>query len=621
MTLTLTGTKLILGSQGLIDLTNNPIPCFFDDLDSTPLGSEFLSAHTPDVDFSGTGWVDLGDQGNAGSDDWLVTNGGSAFIGDGTRDYAANAAAVPSIIRGRWIGQPGSTIYLLWRAPTTVDVSDGTPAGSGDTAPCFKVRLFVDPGGTTLSAALLDNTGSTMDSIVIPVSAPFDISFSIVDDGSNINVVGSFGLALSGVAVSLYGSTFFGISTDRSNAQPDDELQFFEVCTAGAPSNLQAPDTSLPVVPPATDLNDTPSFTMRATEGSAPVKGFEYRVDGGSWTFITAVGSAPNYDTPVIVGPLSVGPHTFESRAIDDTNIADPNPVSYPWTIADVQYRDFVEATADYFWPYSNNPPFNFFSIGLNTPTDMRRTGDTVFDNAVSPMVPDPFTGSQKMGAVSSGQMRVDTSSATLVQLGRSGNGYSIGFWMQITPVAGTAFLCQFSRVSASATTRDGVSIRLTTGNQITTQIAPIDSIQSTVPAPTGVPFYFVYTFDGVSTHNIYIDGVLVDTFGLAYTLTTSANKIYDALSNRELFHGDLEIYDGVLSLEDIQDRHQFGSGQGLQILDPMEVAIATPITSYAGTLVNLTGNDYTFDTSVVLDGLAGSGSEGTVQPAVGSSD
>jgi hypothetical protein len=195
MTLTLTGTKLILGSQGLIDLTNNPIPCFFDDLDSTPLGSEFLSAHTPDVDFSGTGWVDLGDQGNAGSDDWLVTNGGSAFIGDGTRDYAANAAAVPSIIRGRWIGQPGSTIYLLWRAPTTVDVSDGTPAGSGDTAPCFKVRLFVDPGGTTLSAALLDNTGSTMDSIVIPVSAPFDISFSIVDDGSNINVVGSFGLA------------------------------------------------------------------------------------------------------------------------------------------------------------------------------------------------------------------------------------------------------------------------------------------------------------------------------------------------------------------------------------------------------------------------------------------
>jgi hypothetical protein len=89
------------------------------------------------------------------------------------------------------------------------------------------------------------------------------------------------------------------------------------------------PETTLADVPPV----ETPSTSATFTFGSNEVGTFECSLDGEPFAECVAPVNYPDVDlgTP----PMSVGPHTFEVRAIDEAGNIDPSPARHTWTVKD----------------------------------------------------------------------------------------------------------------------------------------------------------------------------------------------------------------------------------------------------------------------------------------------
>lgn len=87
-----------------------------------------------------------------------------------------------------------------------------------------------------------------------------------------------------------------------------------------------APETSLTgSTPPSLSNSRSATFTFQGSDDTSLVAGFEYRLDGGTWT-------AASNGSQSLSG-LSDGQHTFEVRAVDGAGNRDATPASYTWTV------------------------------------------------------------------------------------------------------------------------------------------------------------------------------------------------------------------------------------------------------------------------------------------------
>jgi len=94
-------------------------------------------------------------------------------------------------------------------------------------------------------------------------------------------------------------------------------------------NNLATQDTTIHPVPPDTAITTHPATLTNSTsatfEFTATATGtFECNLDGGGFAVCT---------TPKSYNGLAAGAHTFQVRAVDVYNDADPTPASFNWTI------------------------------------------------------------------------------------------------------------------------------------------------------------------------------------------------------------------------------------------------------------------------------------------------
>jgi hypothetical protein len=98
------------------------------------------------------------------------------------------------------------------------------------------------------------------------------------------------------------------------------------------PPDAIAPDTSIvsvvdgsgtPIAPGGATLSNAALIGFTGTDNVA-IGGFECRLDGSGFTFCS---------TPFAAGPLAIGRHTFEVRAVDTSNNRDATPALYAWVV------------------------------------------------------------------------------------------------------------------------------------------------------------------------------------------------------------------------------------------------------------------------------------------------
>ncbi|MGH3014757.1 MAG: OmpL47-type beta-barrel domain-containing protein, partial [Gaiellaceae bacterium] len=122
-----------------------------------------------------------------------------------------------------------------------------------------------------------------------------------------------------------------------------------------------APQTTLDTTPSDPSSDPTPVFEFSADE---PGSTFQCRVDGGSW--------AP-CPSPVTVGPLADGPHTFDVRATDPAGNTDGTPAQHAWnvnavapTVGIVQPSGYVNAAdADPYTVRATSPDGDLTGVEL----------------------------------------------------------------------------------------------------------------------------------------------------------------------------------------------------------------------------------------------------------------
>lgn len=92
----------------------------------------------------------------------------------------------------------------------------------------------------------------------------------------------------------------------------------------GAPPETTPPDTALTGGPTqgSTTTVTTPTFEFSSDQ---PAATFECRVDGAAFASCAS---------PYTTAPLTLGPHTFEVRAVNGAQEADPTPVAISFTVA-----------------------------------------------------------------------------------------------------------------------------------------------------------------------------------------------------------------------------------------------------------------------------------------------
>jgi CSLREA domain-containing protein len=102
----------------------------------------------------------------------------------------------------------------------------------------------------------------------------------------------------------------------------------FEWTVAAIPPGPDAvpPSTTLFRHPDAVAMTNTAIFGFRGSDNATPGPNLRYecRLDGGSWGPCLSPATYP---------ALSMGAHTFEVRAVDLANNADPTPATWTWTI------------------------------------------------------------------------------------------------------------------------------------------------------------------------------------------------------------------------------------------------------------------------------------------------
>ena len=118
-----------------------------------------------------------------------------------------------------------------------------------------------------------------------------------------------------------------------------------------------APDTTINTNPTNPSNSSSASFTFSGTDGGSGVASFECKLDGGSFSACT---SPQNYSS------LADGSHTFEVRAIDNSDNPDATPASFTWTV-DTAPPDTIIDTNPANPTNSTNASFTFHGTDSGT--------------------------------------------------------------------------------------------------------------------------------------------------------------------------------------------------------------------------------------------------------------
>ena len=88
-----------------------------------------------------------------------------------------------------------------------------------------------------------------------------------------------------------------------------------------APSETEAPDTTLTATPPASTTNTSATFRFTASELGVS---YQCSLDGAPFS---------NCNSGIVLNNLAVGEHTFQVRAIDAFDNVETEPASYTWLV------------------------------------------------------------------------------------------------------------------------------------------------------------------------------------------------------------------------------------------------------------------------------------------------
>ena len=117
----------------------------------------------------------------------------------------------------------------------------------------------------------------------------------------------------------------------------------FEVRAVDQAGNVDASPAShtwniADTTPPDTNITSQPANPTTNTSASFGIGGSDNLTSPAALTFECRIDSSAPGDWASCTNPkayhgLSVGPHTFEVRAVDGAGLRDPSPASYTWSI------------------------------------------------------------------------------------------------------------------------------------------------------------------------------------------------------------------------------------------------------------------------------------------------
>ncbi|MBK8903182.1 MAG: right-handed parallel beta-helix repeat-containing protein [Anaerolineaceae bacterium] len=197
----------------------------------------------------------------------------------------------------------------------------------------------IEVSGVSLRNEIVQNIASSNDGEGIAVGDPAPAGSGTLIEGNVTNSNGGGGIfaagghTITGNTANLNdgwgiyaesGSIDGGGNMATSNSEP--EQCFGVTCTSGPP--VGAPDTTIVDAPPDPSSSHTASFTFTGSDDTTALidLSFECRID------TTNELAWVECENPQVYTNLAPGTHTFEVRALDASELADPTPAVHTWT-------------------------------------------------------------------------------------------------------------------------------------------------------------------------------------------------------------------------------------------------------------------------------------------------
>ncbi|HYH66692.1 MAG TPA: Ig-like domain-containing protein [Urbifossiella sp.] len=221
---------------------------------------------------------------------------------------------IPAVVNNLTVGMTATPVA---GGVSTVTL---TVNNSGSVAAGLDQLRAVLPAGVTYVAGSATRGGvAYADPAVVGGELVWSDSYS-VPAGQTLTLTFQVGVPAAGV-FTVAGFARIGDTTIDTTAPTTD----FAPATVTVAADATPPDTTITANPPALTNSAAATFQFTGSDaGGSGVTGFQYRVDGGTWTAAAS---------PLTLSGLSDGPHTFEVRAVDAVGNIDPTPASYSWTI------------------------------------------------------------------------------------------------------------------------------------------------------------------------------------------------------------------------------------------------------------------------------------------------
>ncbi|MCZ8292037.1 MAG: DUF4347 domain-containing protein [Hylemonella sp.] len=174
---------------------------------------------------------------------------------------------------------------------------------------------------TAQSATVRSNEVGTAYLVNTSVTVTNEASITGAADASwNSVAIGTANTDTALAATGLTGGTYKVYTVDAAGNLSSASTNSVTVTAVDA----TAPDTSITSTPATSSNSTSATFNWSGTDNVA-VTGYDYRLDGGSWTATAG--------TTVTLSSLTQGSHTFEVRAKDAQANVDATPASYTWTV------------------------------------------------------------------------------------------------------------------------------------------------------------------------------------------------------------------------------------------------------------------------------------------------
>jgi VCBS repeat-containing protein len=235
--------------------------------------------------------------------------GGTAFTFQVPSDLASGSHTVS--VETWSNGTGGGTSRDTGSYTFTVDRTAPTPTVA---ATSITTAQSVNVQSSEAGTAYLVNSSVTVSSLASITGAADNLWNSVAITTANTSTA----LSASGLTAGTYKVYVLDAAGNLSSASANS-------VTVSAPvSDSTAPDTSITSQPSSLINSRSATFNWSGSD-NVGVTGYDYRIDGGSWTATT--------DTSVTLNSLSDGSHTFEVRAKDAAGNVDGSPASYSWTI------------------------------------------------------------------------------------------------------------------------------------------------------------------------------------------------------------------------------------------------------------------------------------------------